>query len=173
VEVADATPPTPPGTMTTEDGAGDGGVEVADATPPTPPGTMTTEDGAGDGGVEVADAAPPTPGTMTTEDGAGDGGVEVADATPPTQTDLVGGPGDDTVAGGDGPDIFRFDAASGNDVVGDYQEEDVVELVGVDPASVTFTEIPGEGVLVAWPNASALFEGQTLATFDATDLVFV
>lgn len=89
---------------------------------------------------------------------------------------LTGGAGNDTLTGGAGSDHFRFEAASGNDVVTDFQQGpagDVVDLVGTSihsftQAQVAMTQQGADVVLDLGGGNQVQFLNTLLADFDAS-----
>ena len=48
---------------------------------------------------------------------------------------LIGGAGDDTYYGNDGTDVFVYNNGDGEDYIVDYNDEDKIQLIGVDFSS--------------------------------------
>ena len=91
---------------------------------------------------------------------------------------LNGGGGDDTLTGGQGRDIFAFGAASGNDTVTDFRNnQDAIRFEGVagvdDFSDLTVTAM-GNDTLISWGTGdSILIEGVKANKIDASDFLFI
>lgn len=86
---------------------------------------------------------------------------------------IVGGTGDDTLVGGEGADVFRFESASGRDVITDFDpSQDRLYLAEARSSLVEFlsdiTEVNGDLVLRASSQHSITIKNLTFDEFDVS-----
>jgi Ca2+-binding RTX toxin-like protein len=73
---------------------------------------------------------------------------------------LIGGGGNDTLDGGAGRDLFFFQAGSGQDVIANFQAQDVIELAGI-PGIASFDDLDlqtvnGDDTLIQLENGNSI-----------------
>ena len=84
-----------------------------------------------------------------------------------------GNGGNDTLTGGDGYDEFFYAVGSGNDVVKNASDDDVVNLLGVSLSQITYAEIKSSEINIGFTDGGKLqLQGQSATGFKLENVTY-